>query len=145
MAMSIKGDFGRLEDLIARVRTVASAKFREAVLLNIAEAARTEIVLGFERGQDPYGRSWDRLKARTGRRVGGQPLRDRGQLQNSFNVRPNATGFTVSAVYYAAFHQHGTRRMVARPMVPTGSEIGPIWRRSFVRVLERQLGLAMRG
>jgi hypothetical protein len=56
MAVRISGDFGKLEELIAKVRTIASPTFREATLTNLAEAARTEIVLGFAGGRDPLGR-----------------------------------------------------------------------------------------
>lgn len=142
----VKGDFGRLEALIARARNIASPAFRQAALSNLAEAARTEIVLGFERGADPHDSRWAPLKVRHGRRVGGQPLRDTGRLQNSFNVRTSATGIVIrSNVTYAGYHQYGTRRMVARPMVPSGQDLGPRWRRSFTRVLDHQIANVMKG
>lgn len=142
----ISGDFDRLDDLIAKARTLASPAFQEATLANLAEAARTEIVLGFAGGRDPYGNRWEPLKATRGRRVGGQPLRDTGRLQNSFNVQKTATGIVVrSGVSYAGYHQYGTRRIPARSMVPARrDDLGPYWRRSFIRVLEGQLSRAMR-
>lgn len=146
MAVRISGDFGKLEELIAKVRTIASPTFREATLTNLAEAARTEIVLGFSGGRDPYGNRWAPLKATRGRRVGGQPLRDTGRLQNSFNVQRTETGITIrSGVSYAGYHQYGTRRIPVRAMVPARrDDLGPYWRRSFIRVIETQLSRAMR-
>jgi len=141
--MAVRGDFNRLTSLIEQARLIASVQFRMNVLKNLAEAARTEIVLGFATSTDPYGNRWAPLKAKPGsRRYGGQPLRDRGILQNSFNVEPTATGILIRAVIYAGFHQYGTRRMVARRMVPVDNNLGPRWRRSFYRVIETQLTLA---
>src|SRR3954469_4066225 len=104
MAVRVDGDFGRLEELIAKARTLVSPAFREATLANLAEAARTEIVLGFSGGRDPYGNRWAPLKAKRGRRAGGQPLRDTGRLQNSFNVQRTETGIVIrSGVSYAGY------------------------------------------
>jgi phage gpG-like protein len=145
MAVPIRGDFGRLEDLVRRAAEIASPQFRHRVLQNVAEAARTEIVLGFERGADPYGRKWEPLKARRGRRIGGQPLLDTGRLRSSFFVSPTSQGIVVRTnVSYAGYHQFGTRRIPARPMLPSGKELGPFWRRAFEGVLEQQLRTVMR-
>lgn len=145
--MALRGDFDRLSALVDRARHIAAPSFRAGVLVNIAEAARTEIVLGFAKGTDPYGNKWAPLKAKRGsRRYGGQPLRDRGILQNSFNVIVTATGIKIlSAAFYAGFHQYGTRRMVARMMVPQKGDLGPTWREAFSRVIEKQLEVASRG
>jgi phage gp36-like protein/phage gpG-like protein len=140
VAVPIRGDFGRLEDLVRRAAQVASPAFRQRVLKNVAEAARTEIVLGFERSRDPYGNTWRPLQNPSRRRRGGRPLLDTGRLRSSWFVGATANGIVARTnVTYAGFHQHGTRRMVARPMVPTGAELGPFWRRAFEAVLEREL------
>jgi phage gpG-like protein len=145
VAVPIRGDFGRLEDLLRRAAEIASPGFRQRVLKNVAEAARTEVVLEFERGADPYGRAWLPLQARRGRRVGGRPLLDTGRLRSSWFAAATATGIVVRTnVGYAGYHQWGTRRIPARPMLPVGRDVGPFWRRAFEGVLEQELRVAMR-
>jgi len=147
MAVVITGRMDLLKELIDKARLLASPAFLKDTLTALAETARTEIVLGFAAGRDPYGAKWAPLKAQKGRRAGGQPLRDTGRLQNSFNVQATETGIEVrSGVEYAGYHQYGTKRMPARRMVPSkaGLSIGPYWRKSFVRVLEAQVQKAMR-
>jgi phage gpG-like protein len=79
----------------------------------------------FAAGHDPEGRPWAPLKNPRGRRRGGKVLRDTGLLMASFG----SGGHHVEAfdrrgglvwgsnLDRAAWHQHGTRRMPARPMI----------------------------
>jgi phage gpG-like protein len=146
MAVVIRGDFDRLSGLIAQVRSIASPRFQAELREGLARAAEAEIVSGFDRSADPYGNRWEPLKAERGRRAGGQPLVDTGKLRSSYAARPSATGFDVqSRTSYAGYHQYGTKRIPARPMVPNRrDDLGPYWRRSFIRVIEDKLARATR-
>lgn len=146
MAVRISGDFDRLGTLIAQVRTIASPQFHDKLRASLAYAAEQEIIQGFDRSADPYGNRWAPLKAEKGRRAGGQPLVDSGKLRASYAARQTGTGFEVhSRTSYAGYHQYGTKRIPARPMVPNRrDDLGPYWRRSFIRVIEDRLSRAMR-
>lgn len=146
MAVRISGDFDRLDALIAQVRTIASPQFHDKLRASLAYAAEQEIIQGFDRSADPYGNRWAPLKADRGRRAGGQPLVDSGKLRASYEARPSAIGFEVrSRTSYAGYHQYGTKRIPARPMVPNRrDDLGPYWRRSMIRVIEDRLSRAMR-
>jgi phage gpG-like protein len=146
MAVRISGDFDRLGSLIAQVRTIASPQFHAKLRASLAYAAEQEIVQGFDRSADPYGNRWAPLKAERGRRAGGQPLVDTGKLRSSYEARQTGTGFEVrSRAGYAGYHQYGTKRIPARPMVPNRrDDLGPYWRRTFIRVIEDRLAQATR-
>ncbi len=100
----IKGDFQALRSLTARLRGMGrGGGFARKLFAAVGAAARDQISREFDRGVDPYGRPWAKLKSRRG-----QPLRDTGRLDNSFHSRPSSTGFSVgTSVGYAAPHQYG--------------------------------------
>jgi phage virion morphogenesis protein len=108
------GAFKELRSFAAPLRTCA---------LYLNSAARQR----FDQGASPDGVPWAALIRPSKRRGGAsaKPLRDTGILMASLTSR--ATGhieeITDTAlewgtnVSYAAFHQHGTARMVARPFL----------------------------
>lgn len=117
MSIKLKGDFGKLRDWKRRFGGAAVDQAKRAVLANVGEEVLELIAEGFAKEQAPSGRSWAPLKVRAGR-----ILQDTGRLRSSFHRKAiSSVSVTIGpGVTYARFHQDGTRRMVARPMVPDG-------------------------
>lgn len=113
-----------LDDLAQRLRAVATSVDRllEPVARRIAAAVDREFVLG----ADPRGRRWAPLR-RTGRP---SHLTETGALRASVTVQP-LSGSTIDVTLddaKASFHQHGTSRMVARPILPAAAPLPDHWR-----------------
>jgi phage gpG-like protein len=125
--MAASGIFGGGFDSLKRWqrRLESAPKVLEVVAKNMAEEAMSLVGQGFQDEEDPYGKAWDALKRRKGR-----ILQDTGRLRSSWHVkRIDTTGFTIAAgVKYARFHQDGTRRMLARRMVPDAGNLPAKWR-----------------
>jgi phage gpG-like protein len=101
--------FGALEQLTGHVGALGHEKFLGELKTRLGAQARKELIDGFEHGRDPYGNTWAPLRLRRG-----QPLRDRGLLQNSYSPQPSADGFQLgTSVRYARTHQYGA---VVRPV-----------------------------
>jgi len=128
--MSVTGPFVKLEQIAAALRSVGNGELNKTISQQCAQAAVTEVALGFTESRDPYGAGWAALKKRQGK-----PLRDTGRLGNSFQAKSiTESGFTVgSNVVYGGYHQSGTKRMTARPMVP-GHGLPEQWAESFAEV-----------
>jgi phage virion morphogenesis protein len=111
---------------------------RLAVAANVGEELIELVKEGFDRQSDPSGRAWARLKVRRGR-----ILQDTGRLKGGWH-RTATTAASVSvgpSVKYATYHQTGTRRMVARKMVPDG-ELPRRWSVRVDRVVKEVLSEA---
>jgi phage gpG-like protein len=97
------GDTKRLRELTAGVgRLKRGWQPRLMRVLAVDALALTQEC--FESSSDPYGRPWEKLKARTG-----QPLLDTGRLRNSLRaLGVQSKGFrVVTRVKYAALHNYG--------------------------------------
>lgn len=102
--MSFTGDFAKLRALRQRMGKLAEPETRHRLATVMGETARTQLVLGFRNGVNPYGEPWARLKRRKGK-----PLLDTGRLRSSFSANATATGFGLwSKTSYAVHHQYGT-------------------------------------
>lgn len=127
--MPLSGNVRVLAKLKGGLEFIASKQAHVALAKNFAEAAVTEIKLGFAEGVDPEGEAWAPLKKRVG-----MILRDSGQLGRFRRTRSDAGGFTVAtAASYGIYHQTGTSRMPARKMVPEGT-LPERYRRAFEEV-----------
>lgn len=126
--MAVTGDFRKLERIKRQLADIKSKKLHREVSQQIAHETLTLIADGFRAESDPYGDTWQPLKARSGR-----ILQDTGRLRNSFTVREiTATGFRIgSAVQYAAYHQRGNRRLPRRMMVPLPRRLPREWAKSY--------------
>lgn len=151
MAVRISGDFDHLDDLIARVRAIASPVFNRTAILQLTRRAKAEIEAGFALSADPYDHAWAPLKAaRTGKggrkRQNQRPLDDTGRMRRGFRADKTATGFTVrNDAPYMGYHQSGTRTIPQRMMLPaTGRDLPPRWRIAFAGELVGLLELWMR-
>lgn len=122
MGFSILGDFAKLREW--QDKTKDSSKLLRTLTKNVGETLVSLVRDGFEGEHDPYGSPWEALKERSGR-----ILQDTGRLRNSWH-QSGATNdsVTVSAsADYAGYHQNGTSKMPARPMVPREGALPPKW------------------
>ena len=122
--LSIRVDTGPLKRFAAKLRK-APAVVREAITEMATEALRLTQE-SFDKEQTPDGKKWKRTKA------GLRPILVRtGMLRGGFTVNRGALGFTIiNRVGYAVYHQGGTRRMVARPMLPKQGRLPVGWQRT---------------
>ena len=143
MAVSVKGDFGRLEDLLDSFGKLASPEMRAALIQDLAEEALQVIQQEFDTGRDPYGKSWPEPKrdTKTSRnRHAGLPMIRTGRLMTGWSYRPSADGFALeNEAPYSTFLQDGTSKMEARKMVPDGDDLPPLWRLRFEKAVEKKL------
>jgi phage gpG-like protein len=102
--MGLRGDYGELRLLRARIARLAEPVSRLTMSKNLAEAARTQTVVGFAKSVAPNEKKWAKLTSRTG-----QPLLDTGtHLRNSISPKAYERGFTLSTAFVGArVHQYG--------------------------------------
>lgn len=130
--MALTGDTAALRLLVSQLATVGRVP-RDA-RAELAKAALELVRDSFGAAQSPEGAAWARLKYRHGR-----PLVLTGRLLRSVRSRIIADGIAVTAsAPYAGFHQHGTRRMPARPFLPQPGAVPAAWADAFERVLGAQ-------
>ena len=132
--MPVKGDFKKLANWSALLKS--GEAMVEASTQAMAEATISLIAEGFNNEANPYGEAWRPKKVDDGRKVlHGETTR----LRNGWHVRRHGRhGFSVRpSTIYAAFHQAGTSRMVARMMVPTKARGMPReWKDTYVDVAQ---------
>lgn len=150
-------------DLDAFIRRARAFNVRPptAVLDAIGAAAETQTRLGFRRGKAPDGTAWQPLKrqrranaraasrlspAQRRRRGGQKPLQDTGRLLRGISYRSAPTHRRVrlfADVQYARYHQFGTKRIPARPFLPTSADLPPRWRRAISKAAEAEIQRAL--
>jgi phage gpG-like protein len=104
----------------------AALRRLSAVPSRAAKRAAAEIELrwlaDWRAGKDPHGRAWKPLAPATVRKRGSaRPiLIHTGAMIGTATVRPaGKSGLTITvAIPYSGYHQTGTSRMPARPVVP---------------------------
>lgn len=139
--MALTGDFARLELFRRRLQAIARGGAQRQLCTELANETHKLIIAGFVGKQDPYGRRWAPRRptpAWVVRAFGpmNHPLLDKsGKMIDGFRVRATATGLRATTVSYAGFHQSGTRKMVARKLVPDSRMgMGPTWGNAYLRV-----------
>jgi phage virion morphogenesis protein len=105
-----------------------------------ADALQTVAEQQFAAEVDPYGRPWAPLKPQTVKRKGGDTriLRRTDRMLDSLQIRP-MRGAGISVTFsraYSAFHQIGTRHMVARKLLPHAG-LPDAWQRAIADAAER--------
>jgi phage gpG-like protein len=105
-----------------------------------AEELHTHIEQQYAAETDPYGRSWAPLKPQTVKRKGGDAriLRRTDAMLDGLRVFPQrgaGIGITLGRAY-SAFHQIGTRHMVARKLLPHAG-LPDTWQRAIADAAER--------
>jgi hypothetical protein len=142
VADGLSGDFRKLALLkanLANLARVPSQAAREAST-EINQLIQQE----FDDGRDPYGKAWAPLRPATlatGRTP--PPLTKSGKMRSGTLAKPlQGIGIGLSLPFPGYFHQRGTRRMRARPVLPYGG-MPRAWsnaiRNATARALARQL------
>ena len=111
-----------LGGLKRRLALMANPKKERQALNAIARYIHRQTMQRFETETDPWGRPWAPLKPSTlaRRRHGGDRiLQDTGRLKGGYHwlVRGD-TAVVRAGVYYAAYHQFGTRTRTGRQLIP---------------------------
>lgn len=121
--MSLTGDFAKLQTMIAAFEEAGASDFTGALGKNLAAETISLVQREFRSQSDPYGAAWAPLKARSG-----MILSDTGHLRGSVTVAGSSTEVrVVIGASYGAYHQRGTRRMPARPILPREGDIPSAW------------------
>lgn len=105
----------------------------------MAEEALELVAEGFATQTDPYGKPWKEKSVDDGRSI---LVGKTARLRRGWHkLNSGRSGFTISpSVDYAGFHQRGTKRMVARMMVPSRSRGLPAkWRNALNAVAVEHL------
>jgi phage gpG-like protein len=119
-AMSVSGDFTTIAQIEGRLLRLAS-RWSDRVNRAIEPRIMGLVADGFSQSRSPDGKTWAPTRS------GGKPLIKTGALAGSISVTAGAGGIQVRAASpYAAFHQHGTRWITARPFLPEG-KLPPLW------------------
>lgn len=121
-------DTAQLRGLRDRLSSLQTSTFQERVAKLCGAAALKLVADEFRFSRAPDGTPWAPVGRVTGKKLrrgqygprrGGKPLLKTRRLMTSFGVQPTPAGFRIgTAVPYAGYHQRGTSRMVARPMLP---------------------------
>ena len=77
----------------------------------------------FWAGTDPFGATWAPL-VKTG---DASHLIKTGALLSSLHITGRPGGFDFEMADYGGYHQYGTSKMVARPILPLGGEYPDSW------------------
>ena len=141
--MSLTGDFHTLDRWTRALGELASDKLRFEVADEMADATLGFVAQEFAEQRDPFGKPWKPKKRPDGRKI----LRGKtGRLIQFRKGSVNQSGYRVDAgADYFSFHQRGTKRMVARKMLPTGRRLPPRWQSEFRGIYIKRCMHALRG
>lgn len=123
MSIKIKVDTRELQRFRRKFTTTPA--LLEKLELGVGEEFLGLVADGFRGERDPWGRGWAPKKVPDGRSIlVGKSTR----LRRSWHLERTARGVITiaSGVVYAAYHQRGNRRMVARKQVPD-DVLPPAW------------------
>lgn len=108
----------------AALNRLTSPAFKHRLLTKLGETIKTQTKLRISsEKRSPDGKPWAPWRPSTAaRRKGGSLLQDTGALMGGIHKSVAGDTLTVgSGVFYGAFHQFGTRKMVARPFLGLSS------------------------
>lgn len=135
--MPLTGNFGALARWEQQLGKISDGRVAFEIADEMSDRALALVAEGFAKESDPFGRRWAPKK-----RDDGRPIL-RGETNRLVQYRKafvNQHGFRVeSRAPYARYHQTGTRKMVARPMVPVGNRLPPKWTNEFRGVFIRRM------
>jgi hypothetical protein len=122
-------------DDLGTLETALSGLDIERVCAGAAPEIERLITEQFWAGTDPFGATWAPLA-----RGGASHLIDTGALLSSIHLtgQPDGLGFEMD--HYGGYHQTGTPRMPARPVLPLGGDYPNSWDAEIGAVVERLLG-----
>lgn len=117
---------GGLEAFAERLKTLGSSAGHEAMSAAVAEGVEESLAEEFASAADPSGDAW-------APRIADFPwpmLDKEGDLKGSGHALPSPSGIGALVFFddfKATFFQTGTKRMVARPLLPTDGTIPAPW------------------
>lgn len=115
------------------------------LMADLAKESVTQLDKTYAAQQDPYGSGWAALRPSTLKhKTGPAILIESGSLNASLGFKlSGATSATVGFTdKKAKWHQHGTSKMQARPIVPTNG-LPPAWEPSMRNMLDSYLREAL--
>jgi hypothetical protein len=139
MRVSVRVDGRGLDGLARRLEYLGTSARRELVA-TVPAAVEEAIAEEFSERRDPDGKAWRARKAPTG---SWPLLRKTGAMYGGRRIEPTADGCVVTFSGPAKYHQSGTRRMVARRILPDGA--GRYWREKVLEHARRRLAELMTG
>jgi hypothetical protein len=139
--MPLTGAFDKLARWERQLGKISDARTAFEIADTMADSALGLVAEGFGRESDPYNSRWAAKK-----RPDGRPIL-RGETNRLVQWRKqfvNQHGYRIQSLApYSRFHQSGTRRMVARRMVP-GRSLPPKWASVFRGVFTARMHALLR-
>lgn len=130
--------FAQLSKLIANLETLAEDGIEVA---SVAAAGAVEKVVEAEytEGKGPDGKPW-------AAKADGTPshLQKSGAMRSGSQVVPGVKGVTVRIPKPGGFHQGGTVKMDARPLVPEGEQLPPQWEQPVAAAVQGAIAKALK-
>ena len=120
--VSIKIDDAAVQATFARA--IAQLSDLTPMMADIGEYMQRRIDDGFRHERDPYGQSWAPLASSTLKQKVRQKrilkiLQSRGTMRGTLTYQAKGDRVRIGFnVFYADFHQRGTKRMVKRQLLP---------------------------
>jgi hypothetical protein len=116
--------FAQLAKLIENLETLGE-KGAEAVGQKLEPALNQVLQSEYEQGKGPDGQGW-------AHKADGSPshLQKSGDMRRESKVVAGVKGVSVRIPKPGGFHQAGTSRMPARPLVPSGDSLPPDWQKA---------------
>lgn len=131
------GDYRGLLNLSARLRDLAGipAQAAKQASEEIDDLIQTE----FDQGTSPYGTKWAPLRPATlkkGRHP--PPLTDTSTMRDSVEVKPmKGAGVSITINEEPSiYHQWGTEKMAARPILPSGTRMPATWTQAVAEAVD---------
>ncbi len=130
--------FRDLADRLAELEDIPSR-----IAAEVADEINESLINEFDSGVNAYGNAWKPLLPQTVRRKRGDAriLRRTDALSAATRAVPTSgAGIEIQSLDYGSFHQNGTKRMVARKILPDGSTLPPAWSDAIEGAMARAFG-----
>ena len=148
--LSFSGPTAEVEYLARRIAQLGRADFTRTLMDDMARAAEDLVDREFINSTDPYGERWaPRKRPRSGRQAVERKLGPgwtnpvlvkTGKMMRSVRRYVSFAGFTLKVrAPYSEFHQHGTRVMVARRILPDDRGLPRAWAVEFERIADKAI------
>lgn len=113
--------FAQLAKLVSNLETVGE-KGADAVAAKLEAAINGVIQAEYDQGRGPDGSTWASKADGAA-----SHLQKTGAMRSGTQVVRGVKGVTVTVPKPGGFHQSGTKRMPARPLVPEGEPLPSSW------------------
>jgi phage gpG-like protein len=128
---------GSFAALVASLDAAQKGEFLEDFATQAADKTVELITQEFVDESDPYGDGWDQLSPRTiNAKTHSGILVETSALMGSWMSVSSSSEFgAVTGIEYAFYHQQGTSRIPARPMVPSAG-LPPEWEAAYTQIAQ---------